>query len=91
MYVTEFTVQGNGREASSNQRYFPLDMLRYDTCWPMRPDDVSKLTSDPLVGDEVREVTLMTMRRTKGEHAVTIDRWLSFGWPVVDIKQPRKV
>lgn len=62
----EFTVKGNGM--------FPIDMLRYDNCWPATSEDAAKLA-----GRGPREVTLGTRNRT----APTVGRWPSFMWRVV--------
>lgn len=67
MYVTTFTVSGRGS--------FPLDMLRYDHCWPHTGHDVDMLTE---AGP--RRVVLATAHSNKHEHRITPDRWNSFGW-----------
>lgn len=66
-----FTVTGRGR--------FPLDMLRYDACWPVTGDDASKLdSSDYDPADRLpRRVTLRT---ASGQPECA--RWSSFGWSV---------
>ena len=68
-YIT-FVVQGAGN--------FPLDMLRYDQCWPSGPEDVEGIAST--------ERTLRTVRLTKidGPGAITTGRWESFLWRVID-------
>ncbi len=58
-----FKVQGEG----SN---FPVDMLRYDQCWPRTTDDAIALVSFP------REISLVSHSKP------TPDRWLSFGWKI---------
>lgn len=61
---------------------FPLDMLRYDACWPATGADASAMyfyPGDPANGDDY-SVTLST----DCVHAPTIDRWASFGWTVID-------
>ena len=63
--MTRFTVQGRGN--------FPLDMLRYDSCWPA--DTASAMSigrSDP-----ADTITLLTWGV-----GITPDRWRSFGWTV---------
>lgn len=55
---------------------FPLDMLRYDACWPARQDDVVAMTAP---GNPERGV------RIESEKAPTIGRWRSFGWTVTDV------
>lgn len=47
---------------------FPIDMLRYDECWPATADDAVAITMDQ------DYVTVM------GTNRFTIDRWKSFGW-----------
>lgn len=55
---------------------FPFDMLRYDSCWPVRGTDVENLQ-----GREKRLVLLRSNKRP------TVDRWASFGW-YVDMVSP---
>lgn len=52
---------------------FPIDMLRYDSCWPATQAD-SLLVAD----DELRTVTLETISGFE----ITPERWKSFGWLV---------
>lgn len=67
----EFTVQGAGR--------FPVDMLRYDSCWPQTTEDAYAIaeimTRDTLT--ELRRIKLRSNTRP------TEGRWQSFGWVVV--------
>ncbi len=63
-----FTVRGRGQ--------FPIDMLRYDSCWPYTSMDSSYI-SDESGG---REVTLLT----NSPNAPTHGRWKSFTWAVVE-------
>ena len=67
--IHTFKVRGKGS--------FPLDMLRYDACHPVRPEDVDSLTE--ILGDEPRTVTL------NSNHPPTVKRWASFGWKVVQL------
>ena len=68
----EFAVCGWGE--------FPLDMLRYDSCWPRREGtDVFKMFAS-LRNDGSRE--LQTIRLV-GLRPPSEGRWNSFGWPVV--------
>ena len=76
-----FTVRGRGA--------FPLDMLRYDSCWPARGIDVEKITPRYETAEERdemswREVTLMTYGDRKNFSPVTAARWASFNWKVVE-------
>lgn len=63
-----FKVTGRGQ--------FPLDMLRYDGCWPARPEDVELMRGD--VRSQPRTISLVTI----SHHAPTAGRWESFGWTV---------
>jgi hypothetical protein len=66
-----FTVEGRGQ--------FPLDMLRYDSCWPESQADVTELgaTHDRFAEKRARVVTL------RGLSEPTEGRWQSFGWIVI--------
>lgn len=73
--MTRFTVQG---------RYpFPMDMLRYDSCWPA---DTLSANAIGLSGslrsiddDKEPKITLLTWST-----GITPDRWRSFGWTVIE-------
>lgn len=63
----KFRVQGTGR--------FPLDMLRYDSCWPWSQEDVRALDGwQDMTGGTPRVVLL------EGISEPTEERWASFGW-----------
>jgi hypothetical protein len=70
-YLLFFTVTGQGA--------FPLDMLRYDRCWPYDGQDVQNI--DPRVTG-FRGVRLAMPARTRADEP-TVDRWKSFGWQVL--------
>ena len=60
---------------------FPYDMLRYDRCWPNRPEDVSAMEFQPERANyDRRKVTL------RSNEEPTVDRWSSFGWVVCDVE-----
>ena len=68
---------------------FPLDMLRYDSCYPDTQDDVARIitTLDPRRGAVNRKKEDLTVSVVHiGEMAwrPTDDRWKSFGWKVVE-------
>lgn len=72
--VIEFTVAGTGT--------FPLDMLRYDRCWPKTQEDTNAVragTNHPSKTHPL-PVTLHSI----GAAAPTIGRWESYGWRVID-------
>ena len=58
-----FYVRGRGQ--------FPFDMLRYDACWPLTPEDAAMLSD----GWSWRTVRLVAPYGT-----FTPGRWASFGW-----------
>lgn len=64
-----FEVTGRGE--------FPVDMLRYDGCWPVDGVDASNI----LGGQDapLRTVKLMSMRDRK-DWQPTVARWQSFLW-----------
>lgn len=68
----EFEVTGTGE--------FPMDMLRYDRCWPAHEDDSRR------IGDShVTLAGVKSVERTIGLAGLklpTVARWASFGWLV---------
>lgn len=65
-----FAVEGRGD--------FPLDMLRYDRCWPRYEAEIYKFTRTDFSGRApVRNINLEGLKRP------TEARWESFGWRVV--------
>ena len=73
-YAVEFTVHGKG--------HFPLDMLRYDGCYPRQVDML----------DAVEELRFVAMCHVGAKNwKPTIGRWESFGWTVPVVIIPRKL
>jgi hypothetical protein len=68
-----FTVEGTGT--------FPLDMLRYDCCWPVSQQDVAAMDYVPGQRPATRKVDLVMCAITTNGPAC--ERWSSFGWSVV--------
>ena len=64
----EFTVVGSGK--------FPIDMLRYDNCYPKSETD-----SAAIEGREMRRVRLVA--RTFNSDTPCVARWAFFNWKVV--------
>jgi Transketolase, N-terminal subunit len=73
---------------------FPLDMLRYDSCWPAGPDDVSNIDralnqydgTERIVPPGGFEVRLCRAQEfAYPNSAPTIGRWRSFGWVITEI------
>lgn len=78
-YRTIFQVSGAAR--------FPIDMLRYECCYPARGEDASAIEATfaelllcGLVRDRV--IHLAKYHDTRAVHIETA-RWGSFGWVVV--------
>ena len=63
-----FTVRGRG--------IFPVDMLRYDQCAPVFPQDASNLLLSD--SDDFRDIQLNCYKRVP-----TFARWSSFGWVII--------
>lgn len=58
---------------------FPLDMLRYDRCWPAGPSDVA------MVGYEINDLRVVSVRAYSENKNMpfTEARWASFGWHLI--------
>lgn len=74
--ITAFTVKGQGN--------FPLDMLRYDGCWPRSSSDSSEIIESmqeiAIRGTDVREIRLESATGN-----LTAGRWNSFGWTITEV------
>ena len=87
MYKTRFRVTG--------QLPFPVDMLRYDNCFPGSQEAASYIATKTF--PESREdrrscpiIELCTCHSNKN-WAPTKARWESFGWWVTEVELPVKV
>ena len=70
--IQEFEVEGRGP--------FPVDMLRYDACWPVREEEDSCngiALREPDCYEAPRVVRLRTIRPK-----LTEGRWRSFAWAI---------
>ena len=72
----QFSVMGRGA--------FPLDMLRYDCCWPTDQASVEIIRNSPNT-DDLQQVDLSMI----DNHRPTLPRWNSYGWTVADTLTPR--
>ncbi|MAG26344.1 hypothetical protein CMI47_12410 [Candidatus Pacearchaeota archaeon] len=70
--IIKFTVEGRGT--------FPLDMLRYDCCWPVSSEDAANIDSD--YNRERRVVNLKMVSWQGAQGQPTVERWRSFLWGV---------
>ena len=68
MRIIRFKVEGSG--------VFPLDMLRYDECWPLSGADSGIIHESGKRIVELRGLDPSGGRPTRW-------RWLSFMWPLV--------
>jgi hypothetical protein len=82
---TAFTVEGTYP--------FPVDMLRYDACWPATSEDAVQLGEScsftRRMNRKDNEVTNDNTKRkrqvklyTNAQNRPTVGRWESFGWKV---------
>lgn len=64
---------------------FPLDMLRYDKCWPAREGDAGSIAATLWVqaDRDSRRIEMMGLK------VPTVGRWASFGWKVVEVNGER--
>lgn len=77
-YYQQFTVEWHGR--------FPLDMLRYDCCFPASEEAVAVIYDtlvEPTVGKHTARIGRLVRR--KGDMPC-VDRWESFCARVCDIR-----
>jgi hypothetical protein len=75
MRTKRFTVTGSGS--------FPLDMLRYDSCWPEAAEDAAKIEAS-CRGEKSRDVTINLSTSDRNFTVPTVGRWVSFNWRVVE-------
>jgi hypothetical protein len=69
----EFTVE-------STEGVFPIDMLRYDLCWPATQEDAHRIHDGTTQPRTPRNIKL------KGLKLPTFARWRSFGWTVLPME-----
>lgn len=70
------TVKGEG--------YFPLDMLRYDKCYPAGEED-----SAAIAGTGEREINVVHVSELRFS-VFTPARWRSFGWEIVNVETEKR-
>jgi hypothetical protein len=66
----------------------PLDMMRYDQCWPWMQEDVSAISSLPQRngrGNAAKAVSFWM----RSAHPPTVERWASFGWSIIEVKKEK--
>lgn len=77
MYVISFKVAGTFD--------FPVDMLRYDSCFPASQDAVSNIHIKTFPQEAGRREVIVELRRYAESKTWTPTdaRWRSFGWKVI--------
>jgi hypothetical protein len=93
LWAIKFVVQSKSKLAGQ----FPIDMLRYDSCYPSKDSvSVSRILNSLdinqiIEGDpEDRMITLVHNSHGDKNWTPTIARWESYGYRVVTIKQARE-
>jgi hypothetical protein len=66
---------------------FPVDMLRYDACWPQGSDDVYEITASVDGARAHNPRRIVHLRSDLREP--TEERWASFGWRVLGVEKVR--
>jgi hypothetical protein len=72
-----FTVIGHGK--------FPIDMLRYNACFPYQSGDSTKIAHSIKFAEERNEYKI-NLCQPAGYSPPNIERWRSFGWEVTDFR-----
>jgi len=81
MYIHSFVVEGRGE--------FPVDMLRYDQCYPADESQARQLLR--LREQPTEMVTVMLIHRSDTKYwKPTEGRWQSFLWRVKTVCEPVK-
>lgn len=80
-YRQRFTVEGRGS--------FPLDMLRYDHCWPSDSGSVKLIEAGMMPLAKARVIVLLRDVFDK-EAQPEIRRWQSFGWRVTSVRSAKQ-
>ena len=73
-YYVEFQVIGSA--------WFPVDMLRYDSCCPATSEDAAKIEHSRVQVGERPTVSIRLRRFGMSQQGPTAERWRSFGWVV---------
>lgn len=72
---------------------FPIDMLRYDYCFPVTEDDSRKImeTLNPDIrAHQTENWTIFVKTATTSKHPLwTVGRWESFGWEIGFVESRR--
>lgn len=69
---------------SVKSNHFPLDMLRYNQCWPESQGDMDKLRAAYYCTEEDKQKAIVV--NITGINPPSVERWRSFGWAVNDVR-----
>lgn len=58
---------------------FPVDMLRYDCCWPASSEDVQTINTSFLEW-KTPEIRTVTVKKVPDKMGFTMERWKVYGW-----------
>lgn len=74
------TMPGANRFKVAGRGSFPIDMLRYDVCWPTTEKAANTIARSfqPAQGEMTVELESTLHNRP------TVARWESFGWTVIE-------
>jgi len=78
VWFHDVVVEGSGS--------FPLDMLRYDRCIPSYEIEIHKLKDAPPAYRDKTQVCLTHISFAK-QSQISVERWKSFGWNVISVKE----
>ena len=81
MYIRTFVVNGRGA--------FPVDMLRYDHCYPETQADVDRAFCER--GERVVHLVSRCGGKYAAEQVPTEGRWGSFTWHVISKGIPKRI
>jgi len=85
LYRHEFVVEG--------KMAFPIDMLRYDHCYPAREIDSTTIAEYVRTyGNIDKHEKVVLNQVTEGKKPyLTNDRWKSFGWEITEFIDSRQI
>jgi hypothetical protein len=76
----------------TGQSGFPLDMLRYDACYPTSQASVEELSASLETVERVERLKsgkMFTVHLASRVGSPEVARWSSFSWRVNDVKKER--
>lgn len=65
----------------SAYRSFPIDMLRYDCCWPSTESDAQLIQNN---NQDYQRQAITVTKRAVNSKPFSYERWESFGWYYVE-------